>query len=60
MMLSTDGPLSGWLGWAMVLGTFQSRGVLLLLRIIGQGPAVLVASAGLVGYIFYIFICLPF
>ena len=37
----------GWLGWAMVVGSFQCRGVLLLLHIVGQGPAV--------GYIFYIF-----
>ena len=44
-----------WLGWAMVLGSFQCRGVLLLLRIVGQGLAVLAAGAGRVGYIFYIF-----
>ena len=30
-------------GWAMVLGSFQCRGVLLLLHIVGQGPAVLAA-----------------
>ena len=30
--------IDGWLGWAMVLGSFQSRGVLLLLHIVGQGP----------------------
>ena len=30
-------------------------GVLILLQIVGQGPAVLAASAGPVGYIFYIF-----
>ena len=30
----------------------QCRGVLLLLHIVGQGPAVLVAGAGRVGYIF--------
>ena len=41
-----------WLGWAMVLGSFQCRGVLLLLLIVGQGPAVLAAGAGWVGYIF--------
>ena len=48
---------SGWLGWAMVLGSFQCRGVLLLLHIhvVGQGPAVLAAGAGRVGYFFYIF-----
>ena len=42
---------SGWLGWVMVLGSFQCRGVLLLLQIVGQGPAVLAAG---VGYIFYL------
>ena len=46
---------AGWLGWAMVLGSFQCRGILLLLHIVGQGPAVLAAGAGRVGYIFYIF-----
>ena len=45
----------GWLGWAMVLGSFQFRGVLLLLHIVGQGPAVLAVGAGGVGYIFCIF-----
>ena len=40
----------------MVLGSFQCRGVLLLLHIVGQGPAVLAAGAGRMGYIFYIFI----
>ena len=46
-----------WLGWAMVLGSFQCRGVLLLLHIhtVGQGPAVLAAGAGRMDYIFYIF-----
>ena len=39
----------------MVLGSFQ-RGVLLLLHIVGQGPAVLAAGAARVDYIFlYIF-----
>ena len=52
---------TGWLGWAMVLGSFQCRGVLLHLHIVGQGPAVLAAGAGRVGYIFFIFfIYLPF
>ena len=52
---------AGWLGWAMVLGSFQCRGVLLHLHIVGQGPAVLAAGAGRVGYIFFIFfIYLPF
>ena len=40
----------------MVLGSFQCRGVLLLLRIVGQGPAVLAAGAGRVGYIYFLFI----
>ena len=38
--------------WAMVLGSFQCRGVLLLLHIVGQGLAVLAADAGRLGYIF--------
>ena len=37
----------------MVQGSFQCRDVLLLLRIVGQGPAVLAACAGQVGYIFF-------
>ena len=53
--------LAGWLGWAMVLGSFQCRGVLLLLHKVGQGSAVLAAGAGRVGYIyFFFFIYLPF
>ena len=51
---------SGWLGWAMVLGSFQCRGVLLLLHIVGQGPAVLAAGVGRVGYIYIFFIYLSF
>ena len=39
----------------MVLGSFQCWGVLLLLHIVGQGPAVLAAVAGRVGYIFLYF-----
>ena len=39
----------------MVLGSFQCRGVLLFLHIVGQEPAVLAAGAGRVGYIFFIF-----
>ena len=39
----------------MVLGSFQYRGVLLLLHIIGEGPVVIAAGAGHVGYVFYIF-----
>ena len=38
----------------MVLGRFQSRGDLLLLHIVGQGPAVLAEGAGQVGYIFHL------
>ena len=39
------GPFSlrGWLGWAMVMGSFQCRSVLLLWHTVGQGPAVLAA-----------------
>ena len=36
----------------MVLGSFQCRGVLLLWHMVGQGPAVIAAGAGWVGYIF--------
>ena len=43
--------LGGWAG--MVLGSFQCRGVLLLLHIVEQGPAVLAAGTGWVGYIFF-------
>ena len=39
----------------MVLGRFQCRGVLLILHIVGQGPAVIAAGAGQVGYIFFYF-----
>ena len=46
---------TGWLGWAMVLGSFQCRGIQLLLHIVGQGPAVLAAGAGRVGYIILLF-----
>ena len=38
----------------MVLGSFQCRGVLLLLHAVGQGSAVLAAGAGRVGYIFHL------
>ena len=51
--------LRGWLGWAMVLGSFQCRGVLLLWHVVGQGPTVLAAGAGKVGYIFYLFVFFP-
>ena len=39
----------------MVLGSFQFRGVLLLWHMVGQGPAVLAAGAGRVGYVLFIF-----
>ena len=35
-----------WLGRAMVLGSFQCRGILLLRHMVGQGPAVLAAGSG--------------
>ena len=44
-----------WWGRAMVLGSFQSRGVLLLWHMVGQGPAVLAAGAGRTGCL-YIFL----
>ena len=37
-----------------MLGSFQCRGVLRLLHVVGQGPVVLAAGSGRVGYI-YIF-----
>ena len=44
------------LGWAMVLGSFQCQGVLLLLHIVGQGPTVLAAGAEWVDLYFpYVF-----
>ena len=46
---------SGWLGRAIVLGSFQCRGVLLLWHKVGQGPAVLAAGAGRVGCFFFFF-----
>ena len=36
-------------------GSFQCRGVLILLHIVGQGPAVLPAGAGREAVFFYIF-----
>ena len=42
-----------WLGRVMVLGSFQCRGVLLLWHMVGQGPAVLAADAGRVGFFFF-------
>ena len=50
-----DQDISGWLGWAMVLSNFQYRGALLLLHIVGQGPAVLAAGAGRVGLYFFFY-----
>ena len=47
-----------WLRRAMVLGSFQCRGVLLLWHMVGQGPAVLAAAAGRVG--FFSFFCFFF
>ena len=47
---------SCWLGWAMVLGSFQYWGVLLLWHIVGQGPAVLAAGVRQVGYFSFFFI----
>ena len=44
------------LGRAMVLGSFQCRGVLLLWHMVGQGSAVLAAGAGRVGCFLYFFI----
>ena len=45
----------GWLGRAMVLGSFKRRGVLQLWHMVGQGPAVLAAGAGRVGYFYFFF-----
>ena len=50
----------GWLGRAMVLGSFQCRGVLLLWHMVGQGPAVLAAGAGRVGYVLWDFLNLVY
>ena len=48
-------PPVGWLGRAMVLGSFQCWGVLLLWHIVGQGPAVLIAGAGWMAFFFFFF-----
>ena len=45
----------GWLGRAMVLDSFQCWAVLLLRHMVGQGPAVLAAGAGRVGYFLFIY-----
>ena len=56
MAINTDAAnMRGWLGGAMVLGSFKCRGVLLHLHIVGQGPAVLAAGAGWVGCFFIVF-----
>ena len=44
----------GWMGWAMVLGSFQCQGVLLLLHIVGQRVRDRLAI------LFIFFIYLPF
>ena len=43
----------GWLGRAIVMGSFQCLGVLLLWHTVVQGPAVLAAVMGWVGCSFY-------
>ena len=43
------------MGRAMVLGSFQYPGVLLLWHMVGQGPVVLTAGAGRLGCFFYYF-----
>ena len=52
----------GWLGRAMVLGSFQCRGVLLLWHMVGQWLAVLAAGAERVGcfFFFLLFCCFFF
>ena len=56
MAINTDAAnMRGWLGGAMVLGSFKCRGVLLHLHIVGQGSAVLAADAGWVGCFFVFF-----
>ena len=57
MAINTDAAnMRGWLGGAMVLGSFKCRGVLLHLNIVGQGPPVLAAGAGWLGCFFIIII----
>ena len=48
-------PMRGWLGRAMVLGSFQCRGVLLLWHMVGHGPAVPAAGAGRGWFFFFVF-----
>ena len=47
--------LHGWLSRAMVLGSFQCRGILLLRHMVGQGPAMLAAGAWSVGCLIFFF-----
>ena len=47
--------ISGWLGRAMVLGSFQCWDILLLWHMVEQGPAVLAADAGRVGCFLLLF-----
>ena len=47
---------NGWLGRAMVLGSFQCRSVLLLRHMIGQGPAVLAGRLFFILFYFILFI----
>ena len=47
--------ICGWFGRAMVLGSFQCWGILLLLHIVGPGPAVLARGAGRVVFVFFFF-----
>ena len=42
----------GWLGRAMVVGSFQCQGVLLLWHMVGQGPTML--AAGRNGWAFFV------
>ena len=49
-----------WLGRAMVLGSFQCRGILVLWHMVGQGPAVLAAGSGCVSCFFLFFFCFLF
>ena len=51
-------PVSGWLGRAIVLGSFQCRGVLLLWHMVGQGLVVLAAVAGQLGCFFFFLLLL--
>ena len=52
-MISTIRHMGWRLGRAMVLGSFQCWGVLLLWHMVKQGPAVLAAGAGRVGCVFF-------